>query len=524
MQDYNVLAIIIILTVAALAITIILLLSNKRYNKLLELYNFEILKANEQNILINQKETENKKLLNDSLNERNNNISLNKELTECRQTILLKNKDIGFLEQQNEQLQAGIDEEISINKLNVAEKQQLYKSNSHLEWQLKSLETGNENLSHSLQLLSEDHKRCQQQLSKTESLLAEQNANNNALQSQMAEQKQHFENLQAQNKLQFTQLAQEILDHKKQQIAEHNTQNIQGILNPLKEDIIAFKQKVEETYDKESKERFTLEARVKDLIEHTNNISKEASNLANALKNQVKTQGNWGEMILENILELSGLSKDREYSLQPTIYSEDGKQLRPDVLVHLPDNRKIIIDSKVSLVAYDRWHNSDLPEMKVQGLKEHLRSIYNHIDLLSSKNYDNLESALDFTMLFIPIEPAYLLAIQNDVQLWQYAYEKRILLISPTNLIACLKLMSDLWKREQQNKNAMEIVKRGELLYEKCVSFVYTMEDIGKHIQKAENSYRHAFNQLRDGNGSIISQSKILKSLGLKSVKKMLEN
>ncbi|MDA3614418.1 DNA recombination protein RmuC [Polluticaenibacter yanchengensis] len=513
-----------IIFIAIIIILLIVYFLNKRQTKLLQLYNLELLKVNEYEILINQKRKENELLTTDNQNAKNENSALNKELTEIKQVVLLKSKEIEYLEQQNSDLQSGIDEEIAINKQNISEKQSLQKSNHHLEWQLQSLQAINETISSKLQSINEEFKTTRQLLSKTENLLAEQNARNNALQYQLAEQKQHFENLQAQNKIHFTQLAQDILDNKKQQITEHNAQNIQGILNPLKEDIVAFKQKVEETYDKESKERFTLEARVKDLIEHTNSISKEASNLANALKNQVKTQGNWGEVILENILELSGLSKDREYTLQPTIYNEEGKQLRPDVLVHLPDNRKIIIDSKVSLVAYDKWHNSDIAEIKNQGLKEHLRSVYTHIDLLSSKNYDNLESALDFTMLFIPIEPAYLLAIQSDVQLWQYAYQKRVLLISPTNLIACLKLMSDLWNREQQNKNAMEIVRRGELLYEKCVSFVYSMEDIGKHIEKAENSYKQAFNQLRDGNGSIISQSKILKSLGLKSLKKMPEN
>src|SRR6266542_98764 len=253
----------------------------------------------------------------------------------------------------------------------------------------------------------------------------------------------------------------------------------------------------------------------------TNIVSDEANNLATALKGQSKKQGNWGEVILESILQKSGLVKDREYFLQPTIKDEDGKSLRPDVLVKLPDNRVIIIDSKVSLVAYDRFSSADkLDDQKIQ-LAEHLKSIYGHIDGLYGKKYDNLEASLDFTMMFVPIEPAYLISIQTDQDLWAYAYSKRILLISPTNLIACLKLMADLWKREMQSKNAMEIVKRGDLIYEKLVTFVSTIEDVGKHINKTQQSYTAAIGQLNSGSGHLIGQAIKLKNLGLKSNKEI---
>ena len=344
-------------------------------------------------------------------------------------------------------------------------------------------------------------------------------ANNESLADKLSTQKNEMIEIQKTAHLQFEKLANQIFDEKSNKFAESNKANMQSILQPLKEDIGKFKTKVEETYDKESKQRFSLEDKVKELIEQTNKVSKEANNLATALKGQTKKQGNWGEMILEKILETSGLTKDREYYVQHTIKDEDGKSLRPDILINLPDNRTIIIDSKVSLNAYDRFSGTEnVNEQKIH-LNEHLKSMYNHIDDLSSKKYDNLESSLDFTMLFVPIEPAYMVSIQADQELWAYAYSKRILLISPTNLIACLKLISDLWKRELQSKNAMEIVKRGELLYEKFVTFVGTIEEVGKHINKSQSAYNTAIDQLKTGRGNLISQAKNLHNLGLKSSK-----
>jgi DNA recombination protein RmuC len=321
--------------------------------------------------------------------------------------------------------------------------------------------------------------------------------------------------------LQFEKIANQIFEEKSIKFTATNKTNIETLLNPLKEDIGKFKTKVEETYDKESKQRFSLEEKVKELIEQTNKVSNEANNLATALKGQTKKQGNWGEMILERILETSGLSKDREYFVQPNIKDDDGKNLRPDIIINLPDDRAIIIDSKVSLISYDRFSSSETQDEQKIHLGDHLKSIYGHIDDLSGKKYDNLEKSLDFTMMFIPIEPAYMVAIQADQELWAYAYTKRILLISPTNLIACLKLISDLWKREKQSKNAMEIVKRGELLYDKFITFVSSIEEIGKNISKSQVAYNSAFDQLKNGRGNLIGQAIQLQSLGLKSNKKI---
>ncbi|OAV75740.1 DNA recombination protein rmuC [Bacteroidales bacterium Barb7] len=351
--------------------------------------------------------------------------------------------------------------------------------------------------------------------------IAEDTANNKALTDKLTVQKEEITEIRKTSQLHFEKIANQILEEKSSKFTEANRANIEAILKPLGENIDNFKKRVEETYDKESKQRFSLEEKVKELVEQTNKVSNEANNLAAALKSQVKKQGNWGEMILESILQKSGLVKDREYFLQQTIKDEEGKSLRPDVLVKLPDNRIIIIDSKVSLVAYDRFSSSETAEEQKIHLAEHLKSIYAHIDELHGKKYDNLESSLDFTMMFIPIEPSYLIAIQTDQDLWAYAYSKRILLISPTNLIACLKLMADLWKREMQSKNAMEIVKRGEMLYEKFVMFASTLEDVGKHIHKAQQSYTAAVGQLNTGNGHLVGQALKLRSLGLKSSKEI---
>ncbi|MDR1459665.1 MAG: DNA recombination protein RmuC, partial [Bacteroidales bacterium] len=279
-------------------------------------------------------------------------------------------------------------------------------------------------------------------------------ANNTFLSEKLTTQKTEVEELQKTAHLQFEKIANKLFEEKSSKFTETNKTNIEMLLNPLKEDINKFKTKVEQTHEEDTKQRVSLEERIKSLVEQTNTVSTEANNLATALKGKPQKRGNWGEMILERILESSGLTKDREYSIQQSIKDEDGNNLRPDVRVNLPDDRVIIIDSKVSLIAYDKFSASeDIDEQKI-FLSEHIKATQDHIDQLSAKKYDDIEKSLDFTMMFVPIEPAYLLAIQGNPDLWAYAYSKRILLVSPTNLIACLKLISDLWKREWQNKNA----------------------------------------------------------------------
>ena len=351
--------------------------------------------------------------------------------------------------------------------------------------------------------------------------IAELTANNKFLIEKLASQKIEVEELQKTAHLQFEKIANKLFEEKSAKFTETNKTNIDTLLTPLKEDINKFKTKVEETYDKESKQRFSLEEKVKDLIEQTNKVSAEANNLATALKGKPQKRGNWGEMILERILESSGLTKDREYFIQQSIKDEEGSNLRPDVIVKLPDERDIIIDSKVSLIAYDKFIASENPDEQKIFLAEHIKATYEHINQLSQKKYDDLKTSFGSTMMFVPIEPAFLVALQGDSDLWAYAYSKRILLVSPTNLIACLKLISDLWRREWQNKNAQQIVAAGETLYEKFVGFAQTFEEIGKSLKTIQDKYDKALGQFKEGRGNLVNQAVKLKNLGLKSDKKV---
>jgi DNA recombination protein RmuC len=368
---------------------------------------------------------------------------------------------------------------------------------------------------------TETNKSQQAEINSTKQRLAQYDANNEALLDKLNTQKEDMLAMQKTAHLQFEKLAQQIFEEKSGKFTETNKNNIEALLKPLNENIDNFKKKVEETYDKESKQRFSLEKEVQNLIENTQKISQEANNLASALKGQTKKQGDWGETILERILELSGLEKNREYFIQENLKDEHGQNQRPDIIVRLPDDRNIIIDSKVSLNAYLRYSEADSKEQQDIFIANHLQAINQHIDQLSAKKYEELTSSLDFVIMFIPVEPAYILAVQSDPDLWAYAYTRRILLISPTNLIAVLKIVADLWKREMQSKNAVEIATEGAKLYDKFIGFVSTIEDIGKHLSRSQDAYLQAVSQLKDGRGNLISRVHKLRKLGVKSTKQL---
>ncbi|MDF1571216.1 MAG: DNA recombination protein RmuC [Bacteroidales bacterium] len=354
-------------------------------------------------------------------------------------------------------------------------------------------------------------------------------ANNRALTEKLDTQKQEIEALGKKFNTEFENIANRILDDKTLKFTKQNQDNLEMILKPLGENISTFKKKVEEVYDKESKERFSLGKELERLVELNKKVSEEANNLTNALRGSSKAQGDWGQMILEKILEQSGLEKDREYFVQEFLKDEDGsllkneqgRKLQPDVVIAYPDNRKLIIDSKVSLTAYTRYSESDDPEVQALALKGHLESMRTHIDELSAKSYQDFTSSLDFVMMFVPNEPAYLLALKNDPDLWHYAYSKRILFISPTNLIAALKMIADLWKREYQNQNALDIADRGAALYDKFVGFVDSLQSIGIHIDRTQKSYNAAMGQLKEGRGNLIGQAEKLRDLGVKTKKNL---
>ncbi|MGL4994020.1 MAG: DNA recombination protein RmuC [Bacteroidales bacterium] len=333
------------------------------------------------------------------------------------------------------------------------------------------------------------------------------------------------ENMQRDFKL----IASDLLTQKGEQLTNINTKNITELLNPLNERISEFKKRVEDTYDKESKQRFSLEEKIKDLVKLNEQMSLDAQNLTRALKGDSKVQGDWGEVILERILEQSGLTRNQEYFIQETLRSssgellrdDSGKALRPDVVVRYPDNKVLVVDSKVSLTSYVRYLESTTEEDRVTYSKQLVLSVKSHIDQLSAKRYEMLDGSLEFKMLFMPNEGAYTLALQGDSSLWEYAYSKQILLISPTNLIAALKLIVSLWKQENQNRNVLAIAEAGANLYDKFAGFVESMQRIGSGIDKAKEEYDKAFAQLSHGRGNIISRVEKMKELGLKTKKQL---
>ncbi len=377
--------------------------------------------------------------------------------------------------------------------------------------------------------LKSQHKESVEQLNQTYQELSRSLEANKALQEKLETQKQEIEDLGKKINMEFEHIASKILDEKSEKFTRQNKDNLEIILKPLGENIDRFRKKVEEVYDRESKERFSLGKEVQRLMELNQKVSEDAVNLTNALKGSSKTQGDWGQMILENILEQSGLVRDREYFVQEYLKDEDGnylknesgKRMQPDVIIHYPDNRNVIIDSKVSLSAYTRYVAATGHAEQEKALKEHIISLRRHVDDLSSKTYQDYALSLDFVMMFVPVEPAYMLALKNDQDLWNYSYRKRILLISPTNLIAALKLIEDLWKREYQNQNALAIAERGAALYDKFVGFVENLSNVGGHLDKARKSYDDAYGQLKAGRGNLIGQAEKLRELGVKAKKNL---
>lgn len=309
----------------------------------------------------------------------------------------------------------------------------------------------------------------------------------------------------------FESLAHKVLEEKTSRFDKHQEKSLSDILAPLKENIRQFKTDFEAKYSKESDERISLREQIKHMMELNQTLSTQANNLTNALRGQVKQQGNWGEMILESILEYADLQKGIHYFVQEHTAGEDGQSLYPDIIVRYPDNRSIVIDSKVSLLHYEQYVSGTTVEAQVLSLKGLTDSVYKHIDGLSSKKYQDAVGSLDFVLLFVPVEGAYITMMQAERNLWQYAYKKRVLLMSATNLIAAMKLVYDMWKREGISQNAQEIAEKAVKIYEKLSSFVEDFEKVGSQMEKATATFKDAQKKLYTGRGNVISQASQMK-------------
>jgi len=348
---------------------------------------------------------------------------------------------------------------------------------------------------------------------------------NDNLIEKLTEQKTQLEDLQARFTKEFENLANRILDDKSKKFTEQNEVQLKNILDPLKERILNFEKRVNETHTESEKDRSALKEQLRIMSDMNKRMSEEALNLTKALKGDSKKQGNWGELILEKVLEKSGLTKGREYDVQQSFTLEDGSRLQPDVIIRLPDSKNLIVDSKVSLVAYERYIASDDDDKSAQDafLKEHIISIRTHIKGLSGKNYQNLYGvgSPDFVLLFIPIEPAFILSISTDNELYNDAFDKNVVLVSPTTLLATLRTIANVWKQEYQSQNAMEIAKQGADMYDKFVAFTEDLIKVGKLMDDSKRTYSEAMNKLYDGKGNLVRRAENMKKLGIKASKQL---
>jgi len=346
-----------------------------------------------------------------------------------------------------------------------------------------------------------------------------------AQRERLAEQEKSIIDIQQKFQLEFQNIANKLLDEKSQKFMETNRSHMDVLLNPLKENLKAFEEKVDKVYNMEAAERNTLKGVISQLMELNKQISDEAHNLTKALKGDNKKQGNWGEVILERVLERSGLVRDQEYRLQASLNGVDGSRLQPDVIIDLPDEKHLIIDSKVSLIAYERLVNCETEDERKLFAKAHVESIRGHVLNLSSKNYHDLYqvNSPDFVLLFIPIESSFSFAVQIDSELFSDAWDKRVVIVSPSTLLATLRTIASIWKQERQNRNVLEIARLSGAMYDKFVGFVGDMENIGKNIKSSQAAYDSAINKLTEGNGNLTNTADKIKKLGAKATKKLDE-
>ena len=354
-------------------------------------------------------------------------------------------------------------------------------------------------------------------------LKSQLSAQNENLQKLLDSQKEEITKMQEVAKTEFQNLANKILEEKTLKFTEQNQQNLKNILNPLQEKITDFEKKVENTHKESIDYHAALRQQIIGLKDLNVQMSKETVNLTKALKGDSKIQGNWGELVLERVLEKSGLEKGREYEIQKSFVTEEGNRVQPDVVINLPDGKKMIVDSKVSLTAYEKYINEDEEEQKSAFLKEHVNSLKRHVEQLGNKNYQHLYEmeSPDFVLLFIPIEPAFAIALNEDTQLYNKAFEKNIVIVTPSTLLATLRTIDSMWTNQKQQDNAIEIARQAGALYDKFEGFVTDLVKIGKKMDEAKTEYEGAMNKLVDGKGNLITSVQKLKIMGAKAKKSL---
>lgn len=342
----------------------------------------------------------------------------------------------------------------------------------------------------------------------------------------MREQRQETDELREKFTKEFENLANKILEEKSVKFTEQNKENLKNILSPLQEKIHLFEKKVEDTHKESIDYHAALRQQILGLRDMNEQMSKETLNLTRALKGDTKMQGNWGELILERVLQKSGLEKDREYYVQQSHVNNEGSRIQPDVVINLPDGKKMIVDSKVSLVAYERYVNEEDELLKTAHLKEHINSIKRHVDQLSDKNYHDLYKieSPDFVLLFIPMEPAFAIALNDDATLYSKAFERNIVIVTPTTLLATLRTIDSMWTNQKQQENAYEIARQAGALYDKFEGFVSDLTKVGNKMKDAQSEYQNAMGKLVDGRGNIITSIEKLKKMGAKAKKSLPEN
>lgn len=393
------------------------------------------------------------------------------------------------------------------------------------------LETGKSVAQETVRLKTEELLRLQQELTRQLEIansrgmeLATLKTVNDNLAGKLENQKSEIESLQKRLTTEFENIATKILKERSDEFSVSNHKTLSEILNPLKERIQSFEKKVDDTYDKELRDKISLREEVRKLTELNTRVSLEANNLTKALKGDVKKQGNWGEVILERVLERSGLTKGQEYEREVVVEGADYSVQRPDVIIHLPDSKHIVIDSKVSLIAYERLMSAETEEQRGLFLKEHIHSLHSHVKLLGEKNYQNAQNinTPDFVLMFLPIEASFSVAVQGDSEIFGYAWERKIVIVSPTTLLATLRTISSIWKQENQTKNAQEIARLSGALYDKFIGFAEDMGRIKLNIDRTSGAYDDAMKKMKEGSGNIIRTAEKIKDLGAKTGNKSL--